>query len=776
MSLSEKNAEFLKVLALGCALSFIFFIDFYLQGHFLYDFDIHNEFIPLKKFFFEELEQGRLSYWNPYSAMGLPLLADGHAGMYYPLNVLLYLFGPIWKGLVPFFQVHQIMAFVGVFYFTKNARAHRKSAFYISLFASIAFAFSGGVVAILTNYFYALAICYIPLQFLFLRRLLRSKGLRNVGLLSLSLAFPFFIGAFPYVLLSIILLAIYALIELLVSKRRFSRAVFLRLGASATIFALLVSPQLIPTLEYIQESRFADGSSPQYLGSNSLSPSLLTSMIAPHIWGVNDQNNRSFVDQNMDDLHGYFDFDELHNFIGLSCLIFALALLIRRKRLNKDLGPLVIMFFTPALFSLGANVPGLIDLFAMTPFLNNIKDPQKWFIFASFFLSVMGAIGLEAALNTKIWRPFLAFLGIALLGFLSVYFGENRDLAFQNLLSIINAPSCEMGTLLSCLTVKIISPLGHLIISALAIFGVLLTGLSKKWKGALLCGLLFLELFLMESSAIPRETKDFYLSHSSSIERAKSLSPRFRFMDGEMSEVQSLNLDHLGGDTGLYHRVPTFTTTTPFLTKETKNLFDFFEREGLQEMARFERPLAPDVLRLLGALGLKGVIGLDDKMEIVNDSYPTMYFTSRYKHHESEDPVRDYLEACLDGNCDQALIINKPIAPGSAKQLIYPKNIKFSSQSLSADIRVPRAGVFVVLDQSYPGWRSLVNGKEKELLLVNGMFKGVLLEGPGEYRIEFIFRPNNVRISQWLGLLGALLLLLTLAPYKYVPFYNRSSI
>jgi uncharacterized membrane protein YfhO len=62
-------------------------------------------------------------------------------------------------------------------------------------------------------------------------------------------------------------------------------------------------------------------------------------------------------------------------------------------------------------------------------------------------------------------------------------------------------------------------------------------------------------------------------------------------------------------------------------------------------------------------------------------------------------------------------------------------------------------GLLVLTEQSFPGWSVRVDGTEKELLTVDALFRGVVLER-GAHEVVFLYRPASVRIGVWLACAG----------------------
>lgn len=74
------------------------------------------------------------------------------------------------------------------------------------------------------------------------------------------------------------------------------------------------------------------------------------------------------------------------------------------------------------------------------------------------------------------------------------------------------------------------------------------------------------------------------------------------------------------------------------------------------------------------------------------------------------------------------------------------------------------AGVLVLSENYFPGWRVYVDGQSAELLRVNYNLRGVSLS-PGEHTVSFVYRPVSVLVGLVVSLLTLIVLLL--APRKW---------
>jgi len=74
-------------------------------------------------------------------------------------------------------------------------------------------------------------------------------------------------------------------------------------------------------------------------------------------------------------------------------------------------------------------------------------------------------------------------------------------------------------------------------------------------------------------------------------------------------------------------------------------------------------------------------------------------------------------------------------------------------------VRARQPGVVVLTEANWPrDFRATVNGRATPVIRVNHAFLGLVLDGPGEYRVTFRHWPRDLSRNLSLCLLGALLL------------------
>ena len=170
-----------------CAL--ILFRDDLFLGRIAYERDTELFYLPLLRWYLEQIQSGHLPLWTPLIFGGYPLFADGELGMLYPLNVLQALV----TGPETFLQVsraiHLILAGSLMVAFLRVLEVGRVGA----LVGGLVFAFGSFMVAQIQHENVIRSAVWLPLVLLCAERALRTTGWRRqqwlvAGGLALALA------------------------------------------------------------------------------------------------------------------------------------------------------------------------------------------------------------------------------------------------------------------------------------------------------------------------------------------------------------------------------------------------------------------------------------------------------------------------------------------------------------------------------------------------------------------------------------------------------------
>jgi hypothetical protein len=92
-------------------------------------------------------------------------------------------------------------------------------------------------------------------------------------------------------------------------------------------------------------------------------------------------------------------------------------------------------------------------------------------------------------------------------------------------------------------------------------------------------------------------------------------------------------------------------------------------------------------------------------------------------------------------------------------------NYQLLPNSTAFDIHASSAGVVCLTEEQAKDFTAKANNEPKEVLTVNRAFKGIYLDKPGDYHIEFIYRPRYYKLACtlfWISAVSAILLATTI--------------
>jgi uncharacterized membrane protein YfhO len=93
----------------------------------------------------------------------------------------------------------------------------------------------------------------------------------------------------------------------------------------------------------------------------------------------------------------------------------------------------------------------------------------------------------------------------------------------------------------------------------------------------------------------------------------------------------------------------------------------------------------------------------------------------------------------------------------------------FGSTRVDVDLAGVTNGLAVLADAQYPGWTAEVDGQQRDIHIVNGVFRGVLVR-PGDKLLTFRFAPPALLELLILSLLAWVFsLILVLGPLARIP-------
>jgi uncharacterized membrane protein YfhO len=77
---------------------------------------------------------------------------------------------------------------------------------------------------------------------------------------------------------------------------------------------------------------------------------------------------------------------------------------------------------------------------------------------------------------------------------------------------------------------------------------------------------------------------------------------------------------------------------------------------------------------------------------------------------------------------------------------------KYSPEWIDLEVHTKWLGLVVISDPPYPGWRVWVDGREKSMLAVDYVLRGVVVES-GRHQVRWIYHPTSVKFGLFVSLL-----------------------
>jgi hypothetical protein len=198
------------------------------------------------------------------------------------------------------------------------------------------------------------------------------------------------------------------------------------------------------------------------------------------------------------------------------------------------------------------------------------------------------------------------------------------------------------------------------------------------------------------------------------------------------------------------------------------NLADPVAKQPLLNLLNVKYVLTPPQVRLADAVDFKivdrGDFGVVENLEV----WPRAFFTDQVIPISDTAAFIQYL--WTHGKRPFAAMTEAEIArrPGvsalestNAATVVAATHYVLLPNSTSFDIHAPSAGMVCLTETAAKDFVARVNHEPQPILTVNRAFKGVYLDRPGDYHIEFVYRPHLWRLACalfWTGIGAAALL------------------
>jgi len=700
------------------------------------------QFYPARKFLAESLTQGWLPLWNPHAFSGTPFAADGQSAIFYPINWLFAVLPlPFAFGAVAF--VHSLLT--GVFLYSYARR----------LGYTLVGSFTGAVVWMLCGVQVGWqmwqvvdsTLCWLPLCLFFWEGLRESgKAGQFVGL-SVSLAMTMMAGHLQFAFYVVLTTVAYALFRPPIGVKFPFLAAFKRTASAVLIACLLSALQIIPTCDFLGQSVRIDVPINRLLAT-SIPPTQLGLLVMPELFG----GEKDYLHQPF--LPG--DYYEDVIYCGASSLVFAVfALRLKRK------GDLSAFWLGLAIFSLlmGCGSQIYKIFYYGVSLYKSFHGLSRIFVLFDFSIAMLAAQGVsimaEEAPGDRRRTSSIAAGSVLLFTLLMYRVGILNNGNFFEFLLTHKWLAYGMKQLLIAL----------LFIGASAV--ILLKAPTKlSWFAAIavLIEMLYISVGINvgsnadllypptnETSAISNQLSDSQDDRVLCVGDPEGRPESRIISNGPMS----LGWDDASGSNPLYLR-----------------RYDLLIRSiNLKDTGS----AAPTGQGMIAAAGDPALDSLDVRwivspVPLTIESYSLMMSRSVFVYENSRAKGMAWIVPDISDPLPQTVTLPQSLLLSDSATLVCEEQngrkffVKGSQIATSNTVICTQDGPnrlnvkasatnpqLLVVSQAYcPGWNAFVDGKQAQLLMVDGVLTGIPLSS-GQHQIVLSYEPDDFRLGAYLS-------------------------
>ena len=676
--------------------------------------DIVDQFYPNYNLIHQNIHKGEIPFWNPYVLTGVPFFTDSQVSIFELTHLLSYIFN-ISPLSYPLFSALTLLFILGLsfFAFLKNLKFDN----IVSLFGAIVLMFSGTIIVWL-NYPLITSFVWLPLILFCVDKIIIYKKSIFLPCLSIAICLMLLAGYPQIAVINLIIAGLYFLFRFFQIKDFNIKIIalliiFVSLGIGISAIQIGPSWDFIKKSEsyevgrgYIGHDNFIEVAKKQfsYFNENLVASFKKTARYGilafyPEYYGTPVDRNYKNPENNP-----YANFSEVTIYSGFFTIIFAIFSIawIRKNRI-------IIFWLSISIisFALAANLP-FLNLLKYLPLINKISASRFRLIFI-FSVVLLAVYSLQKIFN----------------------YLKNKNFKIANAL--------------------IISMLLITFLDLFYFFGNYNLGVKKD------------DNFILQNNGIK------FLQNNTEYERVIGLG----VVEGGFRTPLIPNTSIL---TGLYD----VRGYNPIIDKRYTNFADkYLTRRGSFVLA--DAVFNEKIIDLMGVKYVvcpkSGCLTVkqneewkkeyeDSEVDIFRNLtfLPRSYVVYNFINNKTTDQTINLLEADSFNPYSQIIIDNI----GSLNQNIETKNenliheadiTKYSNNEVIINVEVQKNGILVLTDAYDDGWSATVNGLEKNILLVNGIFRGVfILDGKSEIIFKYI--PKNFYIYLYLSIFSLFCLII----------------
>ncbi len=727
--------------------------------------DFIRQFYPARFFAVKSLAGGTFPLWNPYILSGHPFFASYQTAMLYPLNLLMVgayaAAGADFslKAQCAFVVFHFFLAGVFTYILGRELKIGRAG----STVAAVTYMFCGFMVAHAGHMNQLSAAAWIPLIFFLFYRCLDRRRLAYAVAAGVVTAVALLAGHLQSIFYLCIFLLLYVVFTAILRWRGDPHQPGILYGISALAITVaigggLACAQLVPTRELIglsTRSRItldvaAPGSLPRWQVIN---------LIFPHFFGASPKHYT-----------GGWLMWETYGYAGIVAGALGVVALLRKRR------GFVIFLWLVLLLSLvlamGTGGYLFTVLFKSGLLFNRFRDPARillMFGFSSALLAGLGADYLVGMLSDPVQKQryrsavrlvavllvLVALLGTAAVLVMAARHSHRAGVVFRSVI----VPTVLLALLL------------------LLLLGAMRAKNGPAWLSAGFAVLVAVDLLILNIPWVMiRINPDDIFGDKKASEYVSARPGVFRVETDADNMYKALDdgaiygLEKASGDDSLvladYYRYRELIVSSVSPGVQPGLFYMGGLRFPLLDVMNDVYFVSKGMIPAKLAKGKYAYLGKKGKVNIYRNTkaMPRAWMTDSVVYKDNREVYKKLLKDRGEGIREEAMVVYPPGKPGEVIPAVKGdvRVVQRSPQHIVIETDPSCRGLLATAEVAYPGWEVFADGKGKEILTTNYLFRGVMLDG-GQRRVEFRFRPKSLRTGILVSLITAGLVLLWLA-------------
>lgn len=695
--------------------------------------------LPLRYLSADSIRHGQIPLWSEYLSNGFPILAEGQSGVFYPLNILFVFLPFIWAINLSFVLNFFLGAWFAYLFF-KILRVSRSG----SVFAALAFAFSGFFIFRLKHFNMINAAIWLPLELYFIERfILSNRKYKWLVGLALALTAQFFAGHPQISYISILSIFFYHSVKYYFSIGGFKKIEFINLVKNIFLPWILLgfivfglcAVQFFPTYELSKIASRQQWMNFDNSTINVFPPRQFLTVFDPYLFGNPAKN---FNDKKYDLLDVFWENNCYVGFLTAIFSILALCLL-WKKDIRVKVFALMLIFST--FFILGKYNLLYMLVWFLLPGLKSFRFSQRFLLPFILFFACLGGVGFDYVIekfnklkdrNTKIARSKLFFTALPFIFILILL----TDLYF---ISINYIGSMPIDYFSSGKTVEFLKQDKSI-----------WRYQSVNWEGSwsqtnnIANGWLNYPTLMLEHKELIQPNLNLLYNFSSVDDRAWQEG-------GQISQRLSIFWTMQNEEIKVNANDKTVSLSDSYLKlagmQNVKYFLSFYElkNQNLKLIKEISQNFLP-------------AVKIYENKFFLNRTYivfkPVIEEKEKNIINRIANASADYSqEVILEKKINLLATDSNVPAQGQAEIIdIKPEKIE-----IAAELSAP--GILFLSQTNYPGWQVTVDGKESSILTANYAFSAVALE-PGTHKVIFKFKPKSFEIGAIITIISLVLVMI----------------